>query len=298
VSLKNLTLSGLIGLLFFGMIVEVEAKTFYRHETVVQKKKVEEIKPTVEYKDFEFTYDKVDYKSINAPVFSTTKKVIFQPLNKPKKDGRYANMMNAISNHEKEQPPGWGELVLAVMEEVDELKQLKMANAIINKVPYKDGTDGTYYHPAKLYKKGGVCKDMTVAKYLLLKDAGYDVSKLRVAVLTPKINKPESPFHVVLVANANKKDYILDLMPAYLAEQERTKMKTTTDKQIKEIREAGLDIDDLSDKELINPKGFYSLEKYVSERGLIWTGNENGIREQFIEDLTPPKKVKVAKSKK
>jgi predicted transglutaminase-like cysteine proteinase len=287
-----------MGLLFFGMVIETEAKTFYKYEPVVQKKKIEEVKPTVEYKDFEFTYDKVDYKSINAPVFSTTKKVIFQPLNKPKKDGRYANMMNAISNHEKEQPPGWGELVLAVMEETDDLKKLKMANAIINKVPYKDGTDGTYYHPAKLYKKGGVCKDMTVAKYLLLKDAGYDVSKLRVAVLTPKINKPESPFHVVLVANANKKDYILDLMPAYLAEQERSKNKTTSDKQLKEIREAGLDIDDLSDKELINPKGFYSLEKYVSERGLIWTGNEVGIREQFVEDLTPPKKVKVAKNKK
>lgn len=277
----------LIGGLCIGTVCNAQAKSV-KHHPVNQTKvakigKKEEWKPTVEYKDFSFTYDKEDYLTVNAPVFSTTKQVIFQAVSAPKKDDRFKKILSAVEKHEKEKPVGWNELVQGVAEEPDDLKKLKMANSIINKVPYKDGTDGSYYHPAKLYQKGGVCKDMAIAKYLLLKEAGYSIEKMRLAVLTPRIDKPESPFHVVLVARANDKDYVLDLMPSYLAEQERAKRKTTKEKQIKEIREAGLDLDDMSEKELFNSKGFYGLEKYVSERGLVWVGNELGSRVQFIE---------------
>ena len=245
----------------------------------------------LEYKDFEFTYDKEAFKTVNAPVFSTSSNVIYQPLVESKKDDRFKNVTNALNLHEKEKPKDWDELVMKVMLEDDELTQLKLVNNIINKIPYKDGTDGSYYHPAKLFKKGGVCKDFVMAKYLLLKESGYDVSKMRIAVLTPKAGKPDSPFHVVLVASANNKDYVLDLKPAYLAEQERAKLKISKDKQIKQIREAGLDVED---SDLMDQKGFYSLSKYVSERGLVWAGNEFGSRERF----TPPKQVVKSKKKR
>lgn len=297
----NLRVAILIGGMFLGLTTNVDAKPAKQVQSVAKavKDKKEENKPTVEYKDFTFTYDKEDYKTLNAPVFSTTKKVVFQSVSMPKKDDRFKNVMNAVSKHEKEKPAGWEDLVADVAAEPDDLVKLKMANSIINKVPYKDGTDGTYYHPAKLFSKGGVCKDMAISKYLLLRDAGYNTDNLRIAVLTPRIDKPESPFHVVLVAKANDQDYVLDLIPSYLAEQERAKLKTTKEKQIKAIREAGLDLDNVSEKELMNPKGFYSLGRYVSERGLVWAGNEFGTRVQFVEPKPvakkPGKKVQIAK---
>lgn len=238
-------------------------------------------KGRAQFKEFTYTFDLVDYQSINAPVFSTSRTVIFKPVTKREKDTRFKNLTRALELHEQEKPVGWAELVKAIADEPDQLQKLKLANSIINKIPYKDGTDGSYYHPAKLYRQGGVCKDMAVAKYLLLKEAGYRLDLMRLAVLSPRIDKPESAFHVVLVAQANGKDYVLDLLPAYLAEQERAKARTTKDKQIKTIREAGLDLDSVTEKELLNPKGFYTLESYVSERGLVWAGNEFGSREQF-----------------
>lgn len=234
-----------------------------------------------QFKEFTFTFDQVDYKTVNAPVFSTSRSVLFKPVSQRKKDTRFQNLSRALELHEQEKPIGWEELVKAIADETDDLTKLKLANSIINKVPYKDGTDGSYYHPAKLYRLGGVCKDMVVAKYLLLKEAGYRLDLLRIAVLTPRVDKPESPFHVVLVARANGKDYVLDLLPSYLAQQERAKARTTKAQQIKTIQEAGLDLDSVTEKELLNPKGFYSLDRYVSERGLVWAGNEFGSREQF-----------------
>lgn len=292
----NISRTILIGGLFLSVFFNAEAKTLKNNSNeskqVTKMPKKEVFKPSVEHKDFSFTYDKEDYMTVNAPVFSTTKKVIFQGVSLPKKDDRFKNVMNAVSKHGKEKPAGWDDLVADIAAEPDDLVKLKMANSIINKVPYKDGTDGSYYHPAKLFSKGGVCKDMSISKYLLLRDAGFDVDSMRIAVLTPRIDKPESPFHVVLVAKANEKDYVLDLLPSYLAAQERVKLKTTKEKQIREIREAGLDLDSVSEKELMNPKGFYSLEKYVSERGLVWAGNENGTRLQFAEPKPKEKKSK------
>jgi predicted transglutaminase-like cysteine proteinase len=269
----------------FGFNPVVQAKT--HHKAVVAVKKI--VAPVTMFQEFEYTLDKVEFIKVNAPVFSTADQVMFQPLKVPRNDGRYKNVMNAIDGHRKEKPPGWQDLVDAVALEGDGLVKLKMANSIINKVPYKDGTDGSYYHPAKLYRKGGVCKDMAVSKYLLLKDAGYPVSEMRIAVLTPKTGRPESPFHVVLVARVESKDYVLDLIPAYLADQERKKLKTTKEMQIKEIREAGLDLESMTEKDLLDSKGFYSLGKYVSERGLVWAGNETGTREQFTLSVENPK---------
>lgn len=238
-------------------------------------------KQVAQFKEFTFTFDQVDYKTLNAPVFSTSRSVLFKPVSQRKNDTRFQNLSRALELHEQEKPIGWAALVRAIAHELDDLTKLKLANSIINKVPYKDGTDGSYYHPAKLYRQGGVCKDMVVAKYLLLKEAGYRLDLLRIAVLTPRVDKPESPFHAVLVARANGKDYVLDLLPFYVAQQEQAKAKTTTAQQIQTIKEAGLDLDSVTEKELLNPKGFYSLERYISERGLVWAGNEFGSREQF-----------------
>lgn len=238
-------------------------------------------KGRAQFKEFSFTFNQVDYKTLTAPVFSTSRTVLFKPVSPRKGDTRFKNLTRALELHEQEKPLGWAELVKGVADEPDPIKKLKLANSIINKVPYLDGTDGSYYHPAKLYRQGGVCKDMAVAKYLLLKEAGYRLDLMRLAALSPRIDKPESAFHVVLVAQANGKDYVLDLIPAYLAAQERAQNKTTKTQQMQTIREAGLDLDSVTEKELLNPKGFYTLESYVSERGLVWAGNEFGSRETF-----------------
>lgn len=261
---------------------------------VVNPPVVKPPKPKLVFKDFSVAKVNTEdeYITTKNVVFSTSGSVIFGNLTETtaKKDSRYGRVMSAIENHEKEKPQNWDDLVASVREEENPVSKLKLANSIINKVPYKDGTDGTYYHPAKLFKKGGVCKDMAMGKYLLLKDAGYPVEDLRVVALTPRIDSPDSPLHVVLVANADNNDYVLDLLPSNLAEQERKDMKLTKKAQIKKIHEAGIDLNDVS----VNDNGFYELKKYKSERGLIWAGNETGAKEKFEPIRTKPSRKKAS----
>lgn len=242
------------------------------------------------FKEFEIAKPNKEgeYTQLKSAVFSSTASVIFDPLQEQttKRDSRYDRVLSAIDNHSKEQPSNWNDLVESVKVEQNPIEKLKLANSIINKVPYKDGTDGTYYHPAKLFKKGGVCKDMAISKYLLLKDAGFNVDDMRLAVLTPRIDSPDSPLHVVLVAKDSNQEYVLDLLPKNLAEQELKSLKTTKKAQIMKIKEAGIDINDVD----VTTNGFYELSKYKSERGLIWAGNETGTKESFY----PPR---VKKSK-
>jgi predicted transglutaminase-like cysteine proteinase len=240
----------------------------------------------IQFKEFSMNFGGENLLTVKAPVFAKSGSFVFSNLN-TSKDERFGKLLSALFNHEKDKPKHWDLLVSKVQSEPDELKKLKLVNAVLNKVPYKDGTDGTYYHPAKFYRKGGVCKDFALAKYLLLKDSGYPVDQLRIAVLSPKIDNPNSPLHVVLVVKANGSDFVLDLKPAYLAQQERMKLGTTKEKQIMEIREAGLDFEDVDS---YSPVGFYALKKYVSERGLLWTGNETGFNERFEESKLRKKK--------
>jgi hypothetical protein len=74
-----------------------------------------------------------------------------------------------------------------------------LADALINEVRYRDGTDGTYYAPARFFAESGVCKDFAVAKYLLLRDAGFDIARLRLVSLAPRYNNTPDDWHVILV---------------------------------------------------------------------------------------------------
>jgi hypothetical protein len=78
---------------------------------------------------------------------------------------------------------------------------LLLVNSLINEVGYRDGTDGTYYPPARFFSESGVCKDYAVAKYLLLRDAGFDISRLRLVSLAPRYNNTRDDWHVMLVAH-------------------------------------------------------------------------------------------------
>lgn len=225
-------------------------------------------------KDFGFQLGDV-VKSMKVPIFSSTSNMVFDRIYSTNRDGRLQNILNALKQHGKEKPKGWEQLVALVRNEPTELGRLRIANGVINKVPYMNGTDGSYYHPAKLFTVGGVCKDFVVAKYLLLKEAGYSLDSMRIALLTPKEGKEADPFHVVLVAKADGKDYVLDLIPGSSV-NDTPKQRLN---KLKEIRMVGLDTVDAQSLSDMNPAGFYQLEKYKAVRGLVWAGNENGRRE-------------------
>jgi predicted transglutaminase-like cysteine proteinase len=70
---------------------------------------------------------------------------------------------------------------------------------LINEIHYRDGTDGSYYPPARFFAESGVCKDFAVAKYLLLREAGFDASQLRLVSLAPRYNNTPDDWHVMLV---------------------------------------------------------------------------------------------------
>ncbi len=191
-------------------------------------------------------------------------------------DGRLAKIRAAIAAHEAEQPAGWEDLVGRVRQAREaggEKAMLREANALINAVPYVDGTDGAYMPPSRLFGRGGVCKDFAMAKYLLLRDAGFPEARMRIALLPPRSR--ENPWHVALIAKAERSGdpLVLDLKPAYVAKQEMARAKTSPKKMISEIREGGLP----EAAKRSSSAGFYRASSYPGRlRGLAWVGNASG----------------------
>jgi predicted transglutaminase-like cysteine proteinase len=122
----------------------------------------------------------------------------------PPAAARVQRLRNAMRAHMQRQPPGWSRLVAQVREErvkTGDFSALLLVNSLINEIGYRDGTDGTYYPPARFFSESGVCKDYAVAKYLLLRDAGFDISRLRLVSLAPRYNNTRDDWHVMLVAH-------------------------------------------------------------------------------------------------
>ncbi|CAJ3078859.1 hypothetical protein [Burkholderia pseudomallei] len=118
---------------------------------------------------------------------------------------RMGQLQRAIALHAQRKPQGWDVLVDAVRrarEEDGEVAALRLADALINQVPYVDGTDGTFYPPYRFFTEAHVvCKDYAVASYLLLLDSGYPAEKLRILALAPRFAAaPE--WHIMTVALA------------------------------------------------------------------------------------------------
>ncbi|BAO88336.1 transglutaminase-like domain-containing protein [Caballeronia cordobensis] len=119
---------------------------------------------------------------------------------------RVQRLREAMRAHRQLRPAGWNRLVTQVRDaraKAGDDAALTLANALINDVRYRDGTDGSYYPPARLFAESGVCKDFAVAKYLLLREAGFDASQLRFVLLAPRYNNTPDDWHVMLVVQAD-----------------------------------------------------------------------------------------------
>ncbi|MBN3763630.1 transglutaminase domain-containing protein [Burkholderia sp. Ac-20365] len=120
--------------------------------------------------------------------------------------GRVQRLREALRSHVTHEPAGWPRLVAQVRAErvkAGDASAVLLADALINEVRYRDGTDGTYYSPARFFAESGVCKDFAVAKYLLLRDAGFDIARLRLVSLAPRYNNTPDDWHVILVVQIN-----------------------------------------------------------------------------------------------
>ncbi|SAK71586.1 hypothetical protein AWB80_03822 [Caballeronia pedi] len=116
--------------------------------------------------------------------------------------GRVQRLREALRSHQTREPAGWSRLVAQVRAErvkAGDMSAVLLADALVNEVRYRDGTDGSYYAPARFFVESGVCKDFAVAKYLLLRDAGFDIARLRLVSLAPRYNNTPDDWHVILV---------------------------------------------------------------------------------------------------
>ncbi|MFM0199389.1 transglutaminase domain-containing protein [Paraburkholderia fungorum] len=132
----------------------------------------------------------------------------FEGETRPSAEGasRVQRLRDAMRAHRQLKPAGWNRLVTQVRDaraKAGDYTALTLANALINEIRYRDGTDGSYYPPARFFAESGVCKDFAVAKYLLLREAGFDASQLRLVSLAPRYNNTPDDWHVMLVVQAD-----------------------------------------------------------------------------------------------
>lgn len=120
--------------------------------------------------------------------------------------GRVQRLRDALRIHLTQQPAGWNRLVAQVREQrvkAGDAAAVLLANSLVNEIRYRDGTDGSYYAPVRFFAESGVCKDFAVAKYLLLRDAGFEIARLRLVSLAPRYNNTPDDWHVILVVQVD-----------------------------------------------------------------------------------------------
>ncbi|MBF0461575.1 MAG: transglutaminase-like cysteine peptidase [Magnetococcales bacterium] len=125
--------------------------------------------------------------------------VLFRDSQQPERDtsGRTERLRRLIERHEQHRPVGWTEQIRA-LQALPPLEQLRAAHAYVNRrLTYVDHAE-TWKSPQEAFASGGVCVEYATTKMVLLRDAGFPESALRVVTLRPL--KPNGVFHVVLLA--------------------------------------------------------------------------------------------------
>ncbi len=83
--------------------------------------------------------------------------------------------------HAAQKPAGWSRLRRASAQRARKgrrhFRAAAFANALINEVRYRDGTDGSYYPPSRFFAERRL-QGLRGRWYLLLRDAGFDPSRL------------------------------------------------------------------------------------------------------------------------
>lgn len=158
-----------------------------------------------------------------------------------KSDFRFVKLETALKNHDTDKPQDWDTLVSLVSSQPTDYEKVALANLIANQIPYVDGTDGSYFHPLKGMKRGGVvCKDYAVFKYLLLKEAGYEVEKMALLIHQSVVD-PESGAHVVLVIDIDDELYIANQFWTRIANNFYKTYGINKNKFSKEIKDKGVE---------------------------------------------------------
>lgn len=219
-----------------------------------------------------------------APAFHESSGNAFKPLTPdPSEKGGSGILRRLIAEHEKASPPGWPALVervKAARAEGGEMAMAKAANALINETPYIDNTNGVYFTPKTFFERGGaVCKDYANVQYILLRDAGFPVEKMRIAALMPGAGSSYAWGHVVLLVNIEgaSEPYVMDLPDnGSFAADLRTRGQSLA-QRVAEIKRYGVG-DHEPRLALANfvPLSRFNMTAYGGNRGLLGTSNEMG----------------------
>lgn len=122
--------------------------------------------------------------------------------------GRGAKLIRAIEEHEKKKPATWQEDVKR-LQGLPARELLEAVHDLVNqRIRYQDDPFNQWLSPSVAFQEGGDCEDYAIAKLLLLREAGFPESSLRMVTLAPV--RLTSPYHVILVAELEKRIYVLD----------------------------------------------------------------------------------------
>lgn len=215
----------------------------------------------------------IDVKDLNSNFFNS------KNISKVQ-DFRINKFEDAISNHELQKPDNWNLLVDRVKEQQTDYEKLATANLLINQIPYIDNTNGEYMSPYIALNRGGiVCKDYAIIKYILLRDAGFDINNMLFMVHDSLTEPDTGQAHVVLAVKIDKDIYIANQFLKYTAikyykEQSINKIKFSKELKKDGINALNLNVDIHSN---YTKQSLSTLRKYLfKERKIFSLLNENG----------------------
>lgn len=107
----------------------------------------------------------------------------------------------------------WASLVSKVKGAGDPMAQIKAANELMNKNPYIEdinnwGKTEFWATSYEYLKKSGDCEDYSIAKYMLLKEAGIPIENMR--IFSVRVRSLGGIGHAILVVYQGNKAWVLD----------------------------------------------------------------------------------------
>jgi predicted transglutaminase-like cysteine proteinase len=107
----------------------------------------------------------------------------------------------------------WAALVAQVKAAGDPMAQIRTANSLLNKKPYIEdinnwGKTEFWATSFEYMKKSGDCEDYSIAKYMLLKEAGIPVENMR--IFSVRIRSLGGIGHAILIVYQGNKAWVLD----------------------------------------------------------------------------------------
>jgi predicted transglutaminase-like cysteine proteinase len=107
----------------------------------------------------------------------------------------------------------WAALVAEVKAAGDPMAQIQKANFLLNQKPYIEdmnnwGKNEFWATSYEYMKKSGDCEDYSIAKYMLLKEAGIPIENMR--IFSVRLRSLGGIGHAILVVYQGNKAWVLD----------------------------------------------------------------------------------------